>query len=132
MADYEGEYEVITGVIPKEHKDYRTWVYNRIDGEMLSKIVTGPEAEVLYDEGWKMTPAAFTEDEALQDNPQFEALADDMAQVMNFLLNLDHCDDLMALREFAVDFIKVKPRKNATVAGLRKAIKKKANEEGLL
>jgi len=128
----DGEYKLEeTGVTPEAHKDYRTWVYNRIDGEMLSKVVTGPEAELLYAEGWRMTPADFTENEELKGSKEFTDLADDMAQVMNFLLNLDNCEDLMALREFATDFLQMKVRKNATVASLKKAMNKKANELGL-
>lgn len=120
-----------TGVVPKDHKDYRTWMYNRVDGEMLSKVVTGPEAEVLFNEGWRMSPAEFTDNEELKESKEFIDLADDMAQVMNFLLNIDNCTDLMALREFAQNFLKMKVRKNATVKYLKKAINKKAKEEGL-
>jgi len=119
------------GVCPKDHKDYRTWVYNRIDGEMQSKIVTGPEAEKLYEDGWRMTPAAFTEDEELKQSPQFEAAADDMAQVMNFLLNIDQCDDITALKEFSTDFLQMKIGTVKKIDTLKKRINKKAKELGL-
>lgn len=136
MATIEGEFVELedgshTGVVPETHKDYRTWMYNRVEGEMLSKIVTGSEAEELFEDGWRMSPAEFTENEELKDVKEFIDLADDMAQVMNFLLNIDKCNDLMALSEFATNFFNMKVRKNATVASLRKAINKKAKKEGL-
>jgi len=118
-------------MINNEHKDYRVWVYNRIDGEMLSQIVDGPTAQELYKAGWKMSPAEFTEDPALLDNPQFEALADDAAHLMNFLLNVDKCDDFERLKEFAEGFMKLKVHHRATVKSLRVNILRKADELGL-
>jgi hypothetical protein len=136
MATYEGEFIELedgthTGVVPKDHPDYRTWVYNRIDGKMEAKVVTAPEAEKLYDEGWRMTPAAFTEDEDLKGRPEFEAVADDMAQVMNTLLNIDASKDKEALTEFAEGFLQMKVDKRWGLAKLKENIKTTAKELGL-
>jgi hypothetical protein len=120
------------GVMPKTDSRYRVWVYNRIDGVMLSKIVDGPTAESLYSEGWKMTPAEFTEDEELKNVQQFVEAADDIAQVMNFLLNLELCEDRQALLEFAEGLLGMKVRKNITVPSLKKQMTEKATELGLI
>ena len=133
---YEGEFIVYdsgehTGVVPKDHKDYRVWVYNKIDCELLSKIVDADTAVKLYDEGWRMTPAAFIEDEALKNNAQFEAMADDMAQLLNFLINIDLCEDLNACTEFAKDFLGIQVKATWQLATLKKHIIKKATKLGL-
>lgn len=119
------------GIMPDTHKDYRCWVYNRIDGEMLSKIVDAQTAVKLFEDGWRMTPAEFTEDDDLKGNPSFEALADDMAQIMNFLINIEKCDDLLALREFATGFLGMKVRSNTKLATLRKRMVEEATKKGL-
>ena len=120
-----------TGIVPKTHKDYRAWVYNKIDGEMQSRIVTAPEATKLYIDGWRMSPAEFTDNPDLQDSPEFAAIADDMAQVLNTLLNIDMIDDIVVLKEFATGFFKMNVSSKATVKSLRKRIITAANKQGL-
>jgi len=121
-----------TGVIPKEHKDYRCWVYSKQDGEVLSKIVTAEQAQELYKDGWVMTPAEFTDNKELKDNMEFEAMADDMAQRLNFLLNIKECDDSMALHEFAKEFLQLKLHHKLGNRKVKDAIIKKATELGMI
>lgn len=133
----EGEFKELDdgttiGTVPKEHKNYRTWVYNKIDGEMQSKVVDGPTATLLYAEGWRMTPAEFTDNPELKGNPQFEQMADTMSQTLNFLLNIDVCDDKQAIEEFAVDFLGMKLVKQWSVSALKKNVIKVAKEKGLI
>ena len=118
-------------IIPKDHPDYRVWIYNKLDGEMLSKIVTGPQAMEAFAGGWRMSPAEFTDDEALKTDPVFEAAADDMAQVMNFMLNIDKCTDKLALRDFAENFLNITLAKNASVKTMKTKINKEVIAKGL-
>lgn len=122
----------IANVVAQADPEYRTWIYNRIDGEMQSKVVDINTAQELFDEGWRMSPAEFTEDEHLKHNEQFHAASDDMAQRLNFLLNLEKCEDKVALREFAEEFFQMKLRKNMSLKNLKFKVKEKAKELGLL
>lgn len=135
---FEGVYTNVTdeehtyGVLDTKHKNYRTWVYNRINNEMISKVVSATEAQELYSQGWRLTPAEFTADENLKGVPAFEAMADDMAQRLNFLLNIDECDDIENLREFATMFLMIKIAPKAKIETIRNKIKAKAKKEGFI
>lgn len=118
-------------IIPKDHKDYRTWVYNRIDGKMEAKTVDGPTAEKLYEEGWRMNPAEFVENENLKDNPEFEASADDIAQLLNFLLNIEKCEDKEKLKEFATGLLGMEVDGRFGIKKLKEQIVEEARKKGL-
>ncbi len=121
----------IINIIKPSDPVYKTWVYNKIDNEMLSKIVGSEEAAELVDDGWRLSPAEFTDQEEFTDSPTFIAVADDLSQKLNFLLNIDKCEDLMALREFATDFLQLKVHHKAGVNKIRKQIIEKATELNL-
>ncbi len=117
-----------TNIVTIDDPEYRAWMYCRIDGEMVSKVVTGPEAKELYEDGWRMTPADFAEDDSNRESPEFQAIADDMAVVMNTLLNINKIEDRAVLVEFAEDFLKLKVHPNTKINTLRKRINKRATE----
>lgn len=118
-------------IVAVTHEDYRAWVYNKIDGEMVSKIVDAETASKLYSEGWRTSPAEFTEVEELKGNLEFEAQADEMSKVLNFLLNIDKCEDTMALREFGQNFLQLKLHHKLGVKSLRRKINEKATKLNL-
>ncbi len=120
-----------TNIITEEHPEYLTWVYNKIEGEMQSKIVNAETAEELFEDGWRLSPAEFAEDDSLKESPEFQAVADDMAAQLNILLNIDKIEDKEKLVEFAQDFLKLKIHPNTKINTLRKRINKKADELGL-
>ncbi len=118
-------------IIPQNHSDYRTWVYNKIDGEMTSKIVSAAEATELYKEGWRMTPAEFTDDENLKEDPAFQAITDDMAVIMNTLINIDNIDDKQTLMDFSKNFLQMEIPAACKIGTIKKRINTKAIELGL-
>jgi len=118
-------------ILTKEDKGYKTWIYNRIDGEMVSKIVGAKEAEELFEAGWRMSPAEFTEDKSLKDSPEFQAITDDMAVIMNTLINIDKIDDKRTLVDFAKNFLKMKVPPRINIDTLRDRINKEAQLKGL-
>ncbi len=120
-----------TNIITEEHPEYLTWVYNKIEGEMQSKIVNAETAKELFEDGWRLSPAEFAEDDSLKESPEFQAVADDMAAQLNILLNIDKIEDKEKLVEFAQDFLKLKIHPNTKINTLRKRINKKADELGL-
>jgi len=120
-----------TEIIPEEDSEYRTWIYNRVNGEIKAQIVTANEAKELYNEGWRLSPAEFSEEESLRNSPEFITLADDMSQIMNFLLNIDKCKDELALREFAENFLNMKVDKRWKIKTLKERINKVIEEKGL-
>ena len=65
--------------------NYKTWLYNKIDGKMESIVVTMDGAEELYNKGWKLSPAEFHEE--LGTDPKFQVMASDLASKMNQLIN---------------------------------------------
>ena len=135
MKDNFIEYEdgTHTGVVPEDHKDYRTYMYKRINGEMQAKICTSEQAVAKFNHGWRASPAEFSDDKKLREHPDFIAMADDMAQIQNTLLNLEQMTDRQALTEFAEGFMRMKPFSDKMkVPTMIKRIKDRAYEIGLL
>lgn len=122
----------MTNIVSKENPEYRTWVYNKVDGKIVSKIVDAKVAESLWDEGWRLSPAEFTDNEDLKHDVNFHAMANDMANIQNLLLNIDVCEDMLVLKDVAENFLKMKVHHKVGVDKLREQIKKKAKKEGLL
>ena len=85
----------------KNDPEYRTWMYNKINGEIISQVVDSETAEQLFDFGWRMSPAEFTDNEDLKYDTNFHSMASDIANIMNLLLNLEVCDDRMVLMDIA-------------------------------
>ena len=117
----------------KKDTTYRTYIYNRIDGVMVDKVVNAEDAEkFITEDGWKLTPASFTEDEVLKDNPQFDAAAADMANIMNVLLNIDVCDEKLVLMDIGNNFLGLKLTKNMKTKTMRFKIKTEAKSKGII
>ena len=121
--------------VTQEQKDdptYRTYLYNKVDGVIISQIVDATEAEALFEFGWRLSPAEFTDNEDLQYDTHFHAIASDMAQITNLLLNIELCDDRVVLRDIAENFLKLDFKKNIKTKQLKKMIIDNAKESGLL
>ena len=116
--------------IRAEDKEYRTYIYNRIDGKMVDKVVTATEAEEYIKEGWALTPAAFSEDEEMKETLEFNSACDSMANILNVLLNIDVCDDKVVLMDVGNNYLGLKLKESLKVKTMRYRIKKKAKEEG--
>lgn len=70
-------------------ESYRCWVYNRVDSEIVGKVVNLEQADELLKEGWQLSPACFSEDKQLDGNIEFESAVDDRVADRNRLLHLD-------------------------------------------
>lgn len=116
----------------KFEEEYKTWVYNKIDSQIESKIVNAEEAQELWKDGWRLSPAEFTEDEDLKYDVNFHTLCNDMANIQNVLLNIDLCEDMVVLKDVAENFLKMKVHHKIGAKKLKEKIKQKAIKEGLI
>lgn len=112
--------------------NYRTWMYNRLDGKMESFICEADKAQEFYDAGWRLSPAEFTTDPRMADDEQFVATADDMAALMNRLINIDKIEDEDILRDIAVNFLQMTVADDVKLDQLRHNIKAEAIKKGVL
>lgn len=114
------------------NKEYRGYIYNKIDGVIVSKIVTIEESIEFVDNGdWKLSPACFSDNEEMKEDPNFEAVASGIAQDFNVLLNLELIDDKVRLEELGKRLLDIDLHKNMKLETMRKRIKQAAKNRGV-
>jgi hypothetical protein len=111
---------------------YRTWMYCRIDGEMKNQIFNGSEAQAMYNLGWRLSPVSFVEPVEMASEPMFVEQADDLAYVMNLVLNIDVLESRDQMLHLANDFFKLDVKKTCDIDWMRKRVKKAARLAGML
>lgn len=113
-------------------KEYRGFVYNKIDGLIVSKIVTIEESlDLVEGQGWKLSPAEFTECEEMLEDPVFISATDNMAQDLNILLNLEKIKDKDRLEELGKRLLDIDLHKNMKVSSMHRRIKEAAIKRGV-
>jgi len=121
-----------------KHKvEYKTWMYISGEDGIKQEVVFASEARARFEDGWRMTPSEFCEDEMddgtmLKDNEMFQAQCDDLAKRLNQFLNIDETKDKKVLLEMVNNFLQIPVPKRIGIKRLRKLIKETADKHGFL
>ena len=110
----------------KANPTYKTWLYNKIDGAVQSTVVGMDEAEELYKQGWRLSPAEFHD--TLGQDPAFTTVVSNFAGKMNQLINIDLINDKKALIELG-DVYGLKLKRTMTIKSLKFKIKQASEVE---
>lgn len=114
-------------------KTYVCFIYKRVDGEMLSKKVGIDEAVKLTgEEGWALSPAKFSEDASLADDPRFSATCDEISRDRNMIANIESIEDAAAIEELLERMFGRKVRSDMKIQKMRKLVIKLAKEKGVI
>lgn len=112
---------------------YRCFVYKRVDGDMQSKKVGIDDAVAMIEvDGWRLSPAEFSEDENLAKAPEFHALCDDIAKDRNMIANIESIEDPAAIEELLERLFGRKVRSDMEIQKMRKLVIKLAKEKGVI
>ncbi len=119
----------------KETKDksYRTWLYFKNEnGEIVSDVFGIDDAIIkTANEGWRLSPAEFSEDETLVDDPQFNQVCDELARDRNMILNLEAIEDKSAIEALLERMFGVSVRSDMKIENMRKRVIKEARLKGI-
>ncbi len=116
--------------------DYRTFLYKKLEtGEIISEVFGIDDAIIkTANEGWKMSPAVFSEDEKLAEDTQFNILCDEVSRDRNIILNIEEINDKQVIESLLERMFDVSVRSDMKIENMRKRVieeAKKANIEGI-
>lgn len=116
----------------KLNPDYRTFVYNKINGRVVDQIVDANKALELFEFGWRLSPAEFHDNAEYVQDPIFVSAVDQHAQLMNQLLNIEKINNKALLLELANDFMKLNIKEKCPTHILKKKLIKELKLQNLI
>ena len=112
--------------------EYRTFVYNKIDGKVVSQIVDAPKAVELFEQGWLLSPAPFHDNEEYTQDPIFVSAVDQHSTLMNQLLNIENISNKAILLELSNDFLKLGINEKAPTHIIKNKLIKELKKQNLI
>ena len=112
--------------------EYRTFVYNKIDGKVVSQIVDAPKAVELFEQGWLLSPAPFHDNEEYTQDPIFVSAVDQHSTLMNQLLNIENISNKAILLELSNDFLKLGINEKARTHIIKNKLIKELKKQNLI
>ena len=114
--------------------NYRVMLYKKNeDGKIIHEVFGIDDAVAkTMSEGWKMSPAEFSDNPDLVDDPNFNQMCDEISKDMNMVLNIDEILDPRAIESLLERMFGVKIRSDAKIETMRKRVVTEAKIKGIL
>lgn len=113
--------------------DYRTWLYRKTKSGEIESAIFGIDDAIIKtaNEGWRLSPAEFSEDESLIDDPQFNQVCDEVSRDRNMVLNIEEINDKPTIEALLFRMFGVKIRSNTKIEKMRIRVVKEAKKQGI-